>query len=96
MVGLGRKLKLTNTCKKPLSNHIRVVLCKKQLQKIAHIRKITGFGKWSKLATRQRLYPRKMVCLGRKLKFTKTCEKSRYNHTRVVLYKKCFQKVANI
>ena len=38
----------------------------------------------------------KMVCLGRKLKFIKTCEKLLYNHTRVVLYKKRLQKVANI
>ena len=40
--------------------------------------------------------PRKMVGLGRKLKFTKTCEKPLYNHTRVVLCKKRLQKVANI
>ena len=91
MVCLGRKLKLTKTCEKPLYNHTRVVLCKKRLPKIANIRKMKGFGKWPKLATRKRLYPRKMVCLRRKLKFTKTCEKPLYNHTSVVLCKERLQ-----
>ena len=40
--------------------------------------------------------PRKMVSLGPKLKFTKTCEKRLYYHTRVVLRKKQLQKRANI
>ena len=40
--------------------------------------------------------PSKMVRLGRKLKFTKTCEKLLYNSSRVVLCKKWLQKGANI
>ena len=40
--------------------------------------------------------PRKMVSLGPKLKFTKTCGKCLYYHTRVVLRKKQLQKRANI
>ena len=34
--------------------------------------------------------------LGRKLKCIKTCEKPLYHHTRVILYKKRLQEVANI
>ena len=42
MVSLGKKLNFTKTCEKLLYNHIRVVVCKKRLQKIPHIRKITA------------------------------------------------------
>ena len=55
MVSLGPKLKFTKTCEKCLYYHIRVLLRKKQLQKIANIRKMTAFGKWPKYATMQRL-----------------------------------------
>ena len=33
MVSLGQKLKIPKTCKKPLYKNIRVVLCKKPLEK---------------------------------------------------------------
>ena len=38
----------------------------------------------------------KMVSLGQKLKFTKTCEKRFFNHIRVFLSKKALQKTPNI
>ena len=43
ILSLGQKLKLPKTCEKPLYKHIRVVLCKKRLQKTANIRKMRGF-----------------------------------------------------
>ena len=55
MVSLGPKLKLPKTCEKSLYYHTRVLLRKKQFQKIANTRKMTAFGKWPKLATMQRL-----------------------------------------
>ena len=55
MVSLGPKSNFTKTCEKSLYYHTRVVLRKKQLQKIANIRKMTVFRKWPKLATMQRL-----------------------------------------
>ena len=33
MVSLGQKLKMPKTCEKPFSENIRVVLCKKPLEK---------------------------------------------------------------
>ena len=37
MVSLGPKLKMPKTCDKRLYKHIRLVLCKKRLQKAANI-----------------------------------------------------------
>ena len=36
----GQKLKLPKTCEKRFYKHIKVVLCKKQLEKTANIRKM--------------------------------------------------------
>ena len=36
----GQTIKLPKTCEKRLYNHIRVVLCKKRLQKTANTRKM--------------------------------------------------------
>ena len=52
---LGQKIKLPKTCEKRFYKHIRVVLCKKRLQKTANIRKMRAFWKWPKMATMQRL-----------------------------------------
>ena len=51
MVSLGQKLKMLQRCEKRLYCHIKVVVCKKQLQKTPNIRKMTAFWKWPKLAT---------------------------------------------
>ena len=42
-VTLGQKIKLPKTCEKRFYKHIRVVLCKKRLQKTANIRKMRAF-----------------------------------------------------
>ena len=55
-VSLGPNLKLPKTCQTLFYNHIRVVLCKKPLQKTPNIRKMRPFWKSAKLAMRQRLY----------------------------------------
>ena len=79
MVSLGRKLKFTKTCEKRLYNHTWVVVCKKGLQKIANIKKWQLFENGQNWPLRKGYSPRKMVSFGRKLKFTKTCEKRLYN-----------------
>ena len=43
ILSLGQKIKLPQTCEKRLYKHIRVVLCKKRLQKTAIIRKMRAF-----------------------------------------------------
>ena len=55
MVSLGQKLKMPKTCDKRLYKHIRLVLCKKRLQKAANIWEMRPFWKLAKMATLQRL-----------------------------------------
>ena len=55
MVGLGQKLKMPETCDKRLYKHIRLVLCKKRLQKAANIGEMRPFWKLAKMATMQKL-----------------------------------------
>ena len=43
ILSLGQKIKLPKTCQKRFYKHIRVVLCKKRLEKTANIRKIRAF-----------------------------------------------------
>ena len=43
MVSLGQKLKMPKKCEKRLYEHIRVVVCKKQLQKTPNIQKMRAF-----------------------------------------------------
>ena len=43
MVSLGQKLKMPKRCEKRLYEHIRVVVCKKPLQKTPNIRKVWAF-----------------------------------------------------
>ena len=43
VVSLAQKLKISKTCDKRLYKHIRLVLCKKRLQKTANIRKMRPF-----------------------------------------------------
>ena len=100
MVSLGPKLKFTKTCQKCLYYHTRIVLRKKQLQKRANIRKMTVFRKWPNWPLSKGFSPCKMVSLGPKLKFTKTCKKCFYYHIRVIFFlcgtrKKQLQKRAN-
>ena len=55
MVSLVQKLKMPKTCHKRLYKHIRLVLCKKRLQKAANIWEMRPFWKLAKMATMQRL-----------------------------------------
>ena len=50
-----QKIKFPKTCEKRFYKHIRVVLCKKRLEKTANIWKMRGFWKWPKMAKMQRL-----------------------------------------
>ena len=40
MVSLGQKLKMPKTCEKPFYKNIKVVLCKKPLEKTSNIREM--------------------------------------------------------
>ena len=51
MVSLGQKLKMRKGFDKRLYDHIKLVVCKKPLQKTPNIRKLTAFWKGPKLAT---------------------------------------------
>ena len=64
------------TCEKQLQNHIRVVPCKKQIQKTPSIRKLTTFPKWAKLATMQRLQPLQNRHFASKIKIVKNMRKT--------------------
>ena len=88
---LGQKIKLPKTCKKCCYKHIQVILCKKRLQKTAHIRKMGVFWKWPQY---KGYSPCKILSLGQKIKLPKTCEKRLYKHIQVVLCKKRLQKTA--
>ena len=80
------KRKLPKICEKRFYKHIRVVLCKKRLEKTANIRKMRAFPKGPKTATLKKRYsPCKILSLGQKIKLPKTCEKRFYKHIRVVL-----------
>ena len=45
------KKELPKICEKRFYKQIRVVLCKKRLEKTANIRKMKAFRKWPKMAT---------------------------------------------
>ena len=150
MVSLCQKFKSRKTCEKRFYKHVRVVLCKKPLEKttkysrnetslkIGHLAKTINFAKWSvwvKTSNGQKRLKNdstsklemfcvknrfkkhqilkkwdhfenrasckgyrlcKMVSLGQKFKWPKTCEKRCYKHVRVVLCKKPLQKTPNI
>ena len=97
MVTLGQKLKMRKTCEKLFHNNIRVVLCKKPLQKTPNIREMCYFenrpsckGYSPCKCKGSSLW--KMVSFGQKLKMPKTCEKPFHENIRVVLYKKPLRK----
>ena len=98
MVILGQKLKMRKTCERPFNKNIRVVLCKKPLQKNTKYSRNELFWKSTILQRRPckgySLW--KMVSLGQKLKMPKTCEKLFHNDIRVVLCKKPLEKKPNI
>ena len=100
MVSLGQKLKMPKTCEKPFYNNIKVVLCKKQIEKntkysrnetslkIGHLAKAIAHAKAIAFA--------KWSVLNHKLKMPKTCEKQFCKNIKAVLCKKQIQKTPNI
>ena len=68
IVTLNQKLKMQKNMLKTFLQHIAVVLCKKQLQKTANIRRKRAFQKWPKMDTMQRLQPMQNTQLGSKNK----------------------------
>ena len=95
---LGQKIKLLKTCEKPFYKHIKLVLCKKRLEKTANIRKMRALcfennQKWPQF---KGYNPCKILTLGQKIKLPKTCEKPFYKHIKVVPCTKRFEKTANI
>ena len=100
MLSLGQKLKMLKTCQKRFSKNVRVVLCKKPLQKTPIIREMR---KCWKSAILQKLYSPckgyslgKMLSLGQKSKMPKTCKKRFFKNVAVVLCKKPLEKTPNI
>ena len=54
-LSLGQKIKLPKTCEQCFHKQIKVLLCKKRLEKTVNIPKMRAFWKWPKMATMQRL-----------------------------------------
>ena len=86
---LGQKLKFQKTYQNPFYKSFRIVLCKKPLEKTPNIREMRpfsnrpsckGYSLW------------KILTLGQKLKFQKTCQNPFYKSFRVVLCKKTARK----
>ena len=96
MVSLGQKLKVPKRYEKRLYKHIRIVLCKKRLEKQLIFQKWEDFENWHKWPLGKGYSLCKMVSLGQKLKVPKTYEKRLYKHIRIVLYKKQLEKTANV
>ena len=95
MVSLGQKLKMPKPCEKRVYKNIRVVLCKKRLEKISSVREMRRLWKSAILQghTPCKGYsPCKMVSLGEKLKMPKACKKWFYNKIRFVLCKNLSKK----
>ena len=83
---LGQKLKFQKTCQNPFYKSFRVVLCKKTASKKHEI-----FEKWEHFENRPSCKGYslcKILTLGQKLKFQKTCQNPFYKSFRVVLCKK--------
>ena len=90
MVSLAQKLKMPKTCDKRLYKHIRLVLCKKRLQKAANIWEMRPFWKLAKMATMQKLEPLQSGQFGSKIKIAQSMRK-----TAVKAHYSCFmQKTA--
>ena len=87
---------MPKTCQKRFYNHVRVVVCKKRLQKTPNIRKMRAFEKSQNWPRGKGYRLCKIATLGQKLKMPKTCQKRFYNHVRVVVCKKRLQKTPNI
>ena len=83
MVSLAQKLKMPKTCDKRLYKQIRLVLCKKRLQKAASIWEMRPFWKLAEMATMQ--MPLQSGQFGSKIKIAKNMRKEA-----VEAYYSCF------
>ena len=93
MVSFGQKFKWPKTCEKMFYKHVRVVLWKKPLHKTPNIWEMRPF--WKSPSWKGYILW-KMVSLGEKLKWPKTCEKRFCKHVAVVLCKKLLKKTPYI
>ena len=93
MVSLGKKKRWPKACEKRFYKHISAVLCKKTSGKnTKYSRNETIFENWPSCKG-YRLC--KMVSLGQKLQWPKTCKKLFYKDMRVVLCRKPLKKNKN-
>ena len=76
MVSLGQKLKMPKTCDKRLYKHIRLVLCKKRLQKPANVWEVRPLWELAKTATMQWLWPLQSGQFRSKIKIAKSMRKT--------------------
>ena len=91
---LGQKLKFQKTCQNPFYKSFRAICVQKTAPKNTSI-----FEKWDHFENRpscKGYSPCKILTLGQKLKFQKTCQNPFYKSFRVVLCKKPLQKTPNI
>ena len=86
---LGQKLKNQNTCQNLFYKSFRVVVCEKRLEKTLYSRNetILKIGHYAKA-----ICLGKILTLGQKLKFQKTCQNLFYKSFRVVLCAKGLKK----
>ena len=92
IISLGQKIKLLTTCKKELYNHAKVLLCKKQLI----FEKWEDFENWQKWPLCKGYSLCKIISSTQKIIMLTTCKKELYNHIKVLLCKRPFEKTANI
>ena len=72
----GSKIKIAKNMPKHSQRHVRVVRCRKRLQKRPNIREIKSFQKWPKLTKMQRLQTLHNGQFGSKIKIAKNMPKT--------------------
>ena len=92
---LGQKLKFQKTCQNPFYKSFIVLLCKKPLKKNTKYSRNESILKNGHHACKGYSLC-KIITLGQKLKFQKTCQNPFYKSFIVVLCKKPLQKTLNI
>ena len=92
IISSSQKIKMLRTCKKELYNHVKVLLCKKRLI----FEKWEDFENWQKWSPRKGYSLCKIISSTQKIKMLTTCKKELYNHLKVLLCKRRFEKTANI
>ena len=90
---LGQKLKFQKTCQNHSTIHFQLFCAKKPLKKTLNIREMRPF--W-KSAIMQGYSPCKILTLGQKLKFQKTCQNLFYKSFPGFVCRKPLQKTLNI